>query len=137
MTNFQWLAKHHGLTKYAWSVLRHCERGLHHWSEQECEGEIQRDDETGVPYRYGRSCYGDFTESPKACFDREAYLLDEARKQAKRFGLEVYHQSDPRGCQLYLYTEAELNERLERSEILRRPGMGISACYNSVGTAVW
>ena len=136
MTNFQWLAKHHGLTQYAWKQLRYCERGLQHWSEQECEGEIQRDDETGVPYEYRRSRFGDFTESPKPCFDREAYYLDLARQQAKRFGLEVYHQSDPRGCQLWLYTEAELNERLERSEILRKPGMGISACYNSVGTAV-
>lgn len=136
MTNFQWLVKHHGMTRYAWSVLRHCERGLHHWDMQECDGEIQWDEETNTPYRYGKSCYGDFVENPKPCFNRKAYLLDEARKQAERFGLKVYYQGDCRGCSLYLYTQAELDERLERSEILRRPGMGISACYSTVATAV-
>lgn len=136
MTNFQWLAKHHGLTQYAWQQLRQLERGLHRWSEMECEGELQRDDETGKVYKYRKSRFGDFTENPFPIPDTEADMLASARKQAKRFGLEVYHQSDPRGCQLWLYTEAELNERLERSEILRQPGMGISACYNSVGTAV-
>ena len=136
MTNFEWLAKHYGLTRYAWSILRNCERGLHRWSEQECNGEIQWDEDSNTPYRYRQSIYGDFTESPQPCFNREAHLLDEARKQAKRFGLEIYHQGDPRGCALWLYSQSALEERCERSEQLRKPGMGISACYNSVGTAV-
>jgi predicted ester cyclase len=136
VTNFQWLAKHHGLTGYAWQILRNCERGLHRWAEMEAEGEIQWNDDETQPLRYQRSIYGDFTESPRPTFNREASLLAEARRQAARFGLEVYHQGDCRGCSLYLYSQAELDERLERSETLRKPGMGISACYNSVGTAV-
>ena len=135
MTNFQWLAKHYGRTQETWDVLRQCERGLHVWSEQECNGEIQRD-ENDRPLLYKRSRFGDFTESPRPTVDLEAHFLDKARSEAEQFGLKVYHQGDPRGCQLYLYSQAELDERLERSEILRKPGMGISACYNSVGTAV-
>ena len=136
MTNFEWLQKHYGLTEQAWSVLCECERGLHQWAEQECSGEIQRDDETGVPYRYTRTHYGDYGAPAKAWIDFEAHYLKKAAAEAKPFGLEIYHQGDPRGCQLYLYSQSELDERLERSEILRQPGTGISACYNSVGTAV-
>lgn len=136
MNNFEWLERHHGLTRYAWQELRRLERGLHRWDEMQCNGEIQYDDTDGKAYRYTRSRYGDFTENPQLVRDEAAALLSRAQHQAERFGLKVYHQEDPTGCSLYVYTQQALDERLERCELLRKPGMGLSACYSSIGTAI-
>ena len=114
MTNFEWVQKHYGMTRYRWAELRRLERALHKWSEDECNGRIQWHEQDG----------------------EEEWCLKEAKRHAAACGLKVYYQGDPRGCQLYLYNQTDLNDRLERDEVLRRPGMGIGACYNSVGTAV-
>lgn len=68
------------------------------WGDHECNGVIQRDDETGIPYwwnpdtgrRIGRTA------------DREKGALNRAKRIAASYGLQVYHQGDPRGCALYL-----------------------------------
>ena len=136
MTNFEFLERHNGLTQYAWRQLRSICRELNAWDVMRCNGEIQYDDDSGKVYRYASSRYGDFTERPVVVPDRAAQLLERASTQAARFGLKVYHQEDPRGCSLYVYTQQALNDALERREKLRQPGMRISACYNSIGTPI-
>ena len=138
VTNFEWVQKHYGMSRYRWSELRRLERVLHKWAEDECNGRIQWHEEDGkeVPYLYGLSEYGEYTRCKQQWHNVEADCLAEARRHAAACGLEVYHQGDPRGCALYLYSQADLDERLERNETLRQPGMGIGACYNSVGTAI-
>jgi len=138
VTNFEWVQKHYGMSRYRWSELRRLERALHKWSEDECNGRIQWHEQDGeeVPFIYSLSEYGDYTVPRNPAFNQEEWCLKEAKRHAAACGLEVYYQGDPRGCQLYLYSQSDLNERLERDEVLRRPGMGIGACYNSVGTAV-
>ncbi len=80
------------------TALIRASMALHRWAERECNGEIQRDEETGKPYVYsaydGRKLY--------ATADREKGALDRAKKIATKYGLGLYHQTDPRGCALYL-----------------------------------
>jgi hypothetical protein len=136
MTNKEFAINKLGLSAYRWLELRRAERGLHKWAEQECNGEIQREDESGLPKRYSKSIFGDFTKCLGFIRDSEAYYLAEAKRHAKAAGLRVYHQEDPRGCQIYLYKQSDLDEAMATREIYRRPGMGISALYSSIGTAV-
>ena len=82
MTNFQYLNKADRLTGYSWRILRRCEHQLQLWAEDQCnyaESEID-----------------------------EQHWLGLARGTAARFGLKVYHQSDPRGCALYVYSDEEM-----------------------------
>lgn len=47
-------------------------------------------------------CNGDLTPRQEK---RKARLLQEAVEIAELLGLRIYHQSDPRGCSLYLIDE--------------------------------
>lgn len=71
---------------------------LHTWAEHECNGAIQRDEDTGIPYWHstydGRRWH--------RTSDREAGAIKRAKAIASRYGLTAYHQGDPRGCALYL-----------------------------------
>lgn len=136
MTNKEFAINKLGLTGYRWNQLRRAEMALHSWAEQECNGEIQREDESGRPRRYRRSQYGDFTERGGFIVDSEAHYLKEAKRHAKAAGFQVYHQSDCRGCSLYIYKQSDLDEAVARDEIYRRPGMGIGSLYSSIGTAI-
>lgn len=132
MTNLQYLQKHYSLTDHSWRVLRGCEKALHKWAEDECNGRIQWDDETGEPHLYRKDKFGDYTGKGQPTFNKEDHYLDLARKQAARYGLQIFHQTDPRGCALYVYTK----EDLERSRFGRDPKFGISAVYNTIATAI-
>jgi hypothetical protein len=84
-------------TSHAAALVR-ASATLHTWAEHECNGTIQREDGTNIPYwhntntgkRIGRTA------------DREAGALKRAQNIAARYGLTAYHQTDPRGCALYL-----------------------------------
>lgn len=93
---------------------------LHRWAERECNGEIQRDEETGKPYVHstydGRKLY--------ATADREKGALDRAQKITTKYGLGLYHQTDPRGCALYLIRPGDV------------PAGADVASYYSQGVAV-
>jgi hypothetical protein len=52
---------------------------------------------------------------------------------AKEYGLKVYHQTDPRGCALYLYRYEDLDRFAER---IQSKDVSIRSCYNSIGFAV-
>ena len=109
MTNRTRARSRYGVTDYAWRKLRDCEKILHKWGEDECNGRIQWDDETGEPHLYRRDKWGNYTAKGRPTFNFEDYALDRARKTAQRFGLRIYHQSDPRGCVLYVYRPEDLN----------------------------
>lgn len=107
---------------------------LHTWAEHECNGAIQRDEETSVPYWYNTMTGKQMGRTS----DREAGALKRAQAIAEARGFKVYHQGDPRGCALYLYRQADLNAFAKRNRgtdgVMDR--LGIDCCYNSVGTAV-
>ena len=48
-------------------------------------------------------CNGFKTEKESSKVEQRRYkLINEAKELAKGLGLYIYHQSDPRGCSLYL-----------------------------------
>ena len=102
------------------AALIRAERVLHTWAEHECNGVIQRNEVTGVPYWFDDRdghCIG-------ATSDREAGALKRVHAIAAKYALQVYHQPDPRGCALYL---------IRPGDVL--PDHDVGSCY-SRGVAV-
>ena len=86
-------------------TLRRAELTLHRWSEEECNGTIQRPWEGTVdgdprPYR-PTHLSGIWSRIP----DRERGALRRVADVCERLGLHFYHQGDPRGCSLYVDNE--------------------------------
>lgn len=102
--------------------LRRISMTLSKWAEAECNGEIERDEATGKPYRnVGQGIAGaKVYRYPVA--DREAGALKRlkaiilARNTRECMPGDTlnlvtpYHQSDPRGCALYLVKASDLPE---------------------------
>lgn len=93
-------------------TLRKAEKTLHRWAEQECgDGNdyaswcITRDEQTGVPYMERHSHHGACTVTRTKIADREKGALKRVEKVCADFGLHYYHQTDPRGCALYIAKE--------------------------------
>jgi hypothetical protein len=118
-----------GFTATEAQALRGIAMTLSRWDEVECNGDIERDEATGKPFR----CWDQYTRqqvtirrrSPVA--DREAGALRRlARILEAHPDLAAYHQSDPRGASLYIYPKAKME-----------PGQDIACWYSSIGTAVY
>lgn len=97
----------YGISQQDYKALALEEHRLKRWSEQECNGEIQRDDETGKPCRW--LSYGGSAQARYAIADKEAGSLKRCEEIAASYGLKFFHQSDPRGCQVHVYRESDLN----------------------------
>lgn len=85
---------------------------LRRWAEYECCTEvndgsmstsIERDDETGKPFRWFYPHRDEPFSYPIP--DREAGALRRVAAICQRNGLHFYHQTDPRGCSLYVSNE--------------------------------
>ena len=92
------------------NTLRRAQITLQRWAEQECGDAneyaswgIERDESTSIPYmcRYGNNGKDNRWRVP----DREAGALRRVAEVCKRNGLHFYHQTDPRGCSLYVDRE--------------------------------
>lgn len=91
--------------------LRRISNTLHRWYERECNGDVERDEESGLTYyaREGRR------------FGRCADLERGAEKRLKKimepapFGLGYYLQTDPRGAALYILRPGDIPKG-ERAE---------------------
>lgn len=89
-------------------VLHRIERTLHRWSEQECgDGNgyaswaIERDEDTGIPYRVtyphvGKSYRVRIADKERGAKKRLATIM------AKHTDCWAYDQGDPRGCALWI-----------------------------------
>lgn len=100
-----------GFTYSEAQSLRRIEMTLHRWAEAECNGEIKRNEKSGVPLRYIGGNYidpHDFRQF-QAIPDREAGAL---KRLAKIMAIHPkylsYHQTDPSGCALYIVAKADL-----------------------------
>lgn len=97
------------------NTLRRAELTLQRWGELECgDGNdygswaIERDEVTEKPYmvhHHYRHGNGTDTVSRTRIPDREAGALARVAAICQAHGLHFYHQSDPRGCTLYINTE--------------------------------
>ena len=119
-------ATRHPFSAYYWSILRHCERTLHHWAEDECNGRIQWSEFDGKsrPILYGKDRFGAYTVKLRGIPDSSVAAMKEAQRVAAKHGLSVYNQTDPRGCALYVYHPADLK------------GRPIDECYSVMARAV-
>ncbi len=107
------------------NTLRRISMTLQRWSTDECNGDIQRDESTGKPYRhYGRGTQGPFIT--EAIADREAGALKRLQIIMGHYPAYVaYHQTDPRGCAVYVVHKDDIPE-----------GAKLDSCYNR-GIAVY
>lgn len=91
-------------------ALRRIEMTLHRWAEAECNGEIERNEATGKPERVSRAYINGMSDKRHAwrIADREAGALKRLRAITAGKGVWFYHQTDPRGCALYVGSMAEM-----------------------------
>ena len=98
--------------------LRLIEKTLHRWAELECGTDdaqgrsvsIERDEETDKPYRRVQF------QSQSGWYDKRFPVADREKGALKRLAaimanypeLVAYHQSDPRGCALYVIRKSDL-----------------------------
>ncbi len=79
-------------------ALRRAAMTLHRWYEHECNGVIQRDEETNKPYWYNANT----GKRISSAADREKGAEKTIMKICTRLGLHYYLQTDPRGGTLYV-----------------------------------
>lgn len=126
-----------GLTTDEARKLRRIEMALHRWAEQTCgvgngnfSWSIERDETTGKPFCVTHSHSGGKPRR-QAIADREAgalkrlhLLIADRNFRADPTGsgagrLQYYHQTDPRGCALYLIRASDI-----------RPGESLDSVYS-------
>lgn len=116
--------------------LRRIEKGLGRWDELECgtgEGQVQHSierDDSGKPFY--RVQYplpnGGYHDSQRPIADKEAQLLKRLDKVMAAFPqLVAYHQSDCRGCSLYLIPKDRLSNGDKIDEVYTR---GVAVCID-------
>lgn len=114
------------------NALRRISMTLSRWGELECgdgHGMIERDEVTGKPYYYrSNHSYVD-PHDPRARYriaDREKGALKRLQAIVAQYPEFVaYHQTDPRGCAVYLVRKSDVPE-----------GTNIDSVYNR-GIAVY
>lgn len=91
-------------------TLRRAEMVLHRWAEMECgdgndweSWSIERDEKTGKPFLVTYPHKGETRR--RAIPDREKGALRRVREVCAEIGAHFYHQTDPRGCALYVSPE--------------------------------
>ena len=92
------------------NMLRRAQMTLHRWAEMECgdgndyaSWSIERDEETGIPYRCVYPHDGEMRKYRTP--DRERGALKRVAEICAAAGIYFYHQGDPRGCSLYVSSE--------------------------------
>jgi len=99
----------YGLAETELESLFRAERTLRRWAERECgdgsNWHIERDEATGKPYNV---YHGDGPAQRYPIADREAAALARAERIAQAHGLTAFHQTDCRGCMLYLIRPGDI-----------------------------
>lgn len=117
-----------GFTYSETETLRRAEMTLHRWAEREANGEVERDEKTGkvhaVNPNTGERRRYTVPDRETGAWKRVLRTLEhrnqrlEILDQANYDELIPYHQTDCRGCALYLVKKSDLGEH------------DISAVYN-------
>lgn len=112
-----------GFTFEEAETLRKAQLTLHRWNEQECgdsndhcSWSIERDEETGKPFRcvyphQGKSYRIPIADREKGAQKRvEAVLHAVNLRRTDGDRLIRYYQGDPRGCALYIVRQSDIRE---------------------------
>lgn len=103
-------------------ALRRASLVLRTWFVHECNGVIQRDEESKVPYWHSTITGKRLAKA----IDRETGAVKRIHNIISVYtGFSFYIQDDPRGCALYVLRPDDIKE-----------GMEVSSCYNN-GIAVY
>ena len=118
----------YGISRDDIEALRRIEMTLHRWSERECNGEVEVDDDgkasAVLSIAFGLRSFTDRITRYRIP-NREAGALRRLSSIMARYPhLRAYHQTDPRGCALYVY----------RSEVMGKRDP--DSCYSSAGVAI-
>lgn len=93
-------------------TLRRIEMTLRRWAEAECNGEIERNEDTGKPEAVSRAWVSGLARERHAwpIADREAGALKRLSRimEPHKRRLVAYHQGDPRGCALYIVRRRDI-----------------------------
>lgn len=110
--------------------LRRCAMTLSRWDEQccgdsndHCSWSIERDEETGKPFRV--IWPHDGKSRRFSIPDRERGAEKRAESIARSRGMIAYHQSDPRGASLYIVSPDDLRGQ----DIHAVYNRGIAVCF--------
>lgn len=96
-----------GFTTSDAAALVRASATLHTWHEHECNGAIQRDEETEKCYWYNADTGRELWRTA----DRETGARKRIEAIVARYpGLRAYVQSDPRGCALYIIRPDDVPE---------------------------
>ncbi len=96
-----------GITPADAAILVRASATLHTWHEHECNGTIQRDEDTGKCYWYN----ADTGKKLWRTSDREAGALRRIERTLTKYpSLVAYVQGDPRGCALYILRPGDVPE---------------------------
>lgn len=116
-----------GISQEDADSLRRIELTLSRWSERECNGDIQRDEQTGKVYQNSIAWMSGSTNENRRhlVYDRETNALKRLEKiMAKYPNLWSYYQTDPRGCSLYVGRKTDLGNHKIESVYTR----GVAVC---------
>jgi len=80
--------------------LRRAEMTLHRWAEHECNGEIERNEDSNVPMRVWFD--SNWKRHEYKIADRESGAFKTIRKICEANRINWFYQPDPRGCQLFI-----------------------------------
>lgn len=125
-----------GFTTGEVDALLKIERTLGNWAIAECNGEIQRDEETGKPYRHWETVRHTFPDGKRVSTtvprktmiaDRETPALARAKALIESKGLRFYNQGDPRGCSVYIVRPEDVPEGKDIGAYYSR---GIAVCID-------
>ena len=144
----------YGISRDDIEALRKIEMTLHRWAERECNGEVETD-EDGKAYAAFDSVGSQAlaTRRRYRVPNREAGALRRLAAIMARYPhLRAYHQTDPRGCALYVYRADRVpSEGCSSSVCFCHDPTGrlgkacshcgcapvsIDSCYSSIGVAV-
>ena len=116
-------------------ALRRISRTLERWAVAECNGEIERDEQTGKPFRVWDTPTGAKYPAPGPYYKRHRYAISDretgATNRAKKImeahpDLWIYFQGDPRGAMIYV---GRYDERTPK-------GKDLGCCYTN-GIAIY
>jgi hypothetical protein len=119
-------------TKEAWQ-LRRIEKTLHRWAEQTCgvgngnfSWSIERDETTGKPFCVTHSQKAGSKARRESIPDRENGALRRlAAITVRHPEIYGYHQTDPRGCALYLLRASDVRPGEQLDSVYPR---GLAVC---------
>jgi len=90
-------------------ILRRAQLTLHHWAEEECgtsnqygSFSLERHEATGQPYRYFYPYDRSLPRRRHLIADKEKSALRRVKDICDDLGCSFFHQTDPRGCALYI-----------------------------------